>query len=215
MKQASMDSRWLLLPVIGVIAAGVFLISGGLTSAQTPEPTATTAATTAAPSSEGSYDDMLAEELGISVDELRAAQSTARDRFIDAQVTAGNLTAEQATNLKATSSDEVFGEVLGLNGIPDYLASVLSSTVGIDAEALRQGLEEGKSLGEIAEEQGIDPQEARSDLEATADDLLSLAQGAGFLEEQEANDIRAVLQDFIDTLFGTEDATTPEMTPTP
>src|SRR3990172_8040020 len=46
------------------------------------------------------YQELLAKNLGVSVDQLKAAEKAARDQLIDEQVAAGKLTAEKAAKLK-------------------------------------------------------------------------------------------------------------------
>jgi predicted DNA-binding protein YlxM (UPF0122 family) len=197
----------------GIVAASVIFFSGGLTSAQTPEPGATgstgstgsTGPTGSTAAAAPSYDDLLAEELGVSVDELRAAQATARDRYLDGLVTAGDLTAEQAANLKATSPGDVLGHAMdnGFGYVRDLLLTELADAMGIDRQALEDGLSEGKSLEQIAQDNGVNADDIKADITSTVDQILNLAQQTGLLSEADAADLREDVQQFIDSAFST------------
>lgn len=102
--------KLLVLLLGGILALG--LMAGAVTTfAQTEEPTPTptvpeeVAPDAATPSLRGSRlgddDEALAEALGITVEELDAAQETARVALIDQAVADGHLTAEEGEALKA------------------------------------------------------------------------------------------------------------------
>ena len=224
------DARWLLLAAGGVCAAAVLALSGGFTSAQTPDSTptpptdSTPGQTPGTTSGTPTYEDLLAEELDIGVEELRQAQSTARDRYFDALVDSGALTQEQAANLKATSSGEIISRTMdsGIGMLRGVALSILAGAMDMDRQELEQGLNEGKSLDEIAEEQGIDTNDVRAEIESAADDLIGMIQNAGLIDQQQAADLRQTIDRVIDDLFGElggsgagTPSTEPTNTPTP
>ena len=170
------------------------LIGGTLMSAvfaadPSPAPSGTIADPSADPSAkpgrllDGKYSDAfldrLASELGVERSALGPATLAASNAAIDAAVAAGDLTAEQATALKARLAaleDPAvllarpgfghgpkgghdgpgrglrFGFGPGLNEATDAAATALK----IDKVALLQAVRDGKSLKEIAAEQSVD-----------------------------------------------------------
>ena len=95
------------LGVVGLAAVGAIAIAavgiGGSASAQTPS----NANGNTTPREQ--YREALAEELGISVDQLTSAQTAARDKVIDDAVAAGKITQEQADKMKSMQFGPNFG----------------------------------------------------------------------------------------------------------
>ena len=89
------------LGAIGVGVAGLIAVTAlglGGASAQTPSP--------ADGDGPGRYAELLAEELGISVEELNEARLNARNAAIDEAVDAGKLTEEQGEEMKSRELGE-------------------------------------------------------------------------------------------------------------
>lgn len=203
------SARWLLLAAGGVISAGAVLLSGGLSSAQSPTPGAPESST---PSTQGtsttqdlSYDEILAEELGISVEELRAAQSNATERYFDQLVASGDLTPEQAASLKTASAAEVIGEAVdnpGFDMVRNFALSQIANFLEMDRGELERQLSEGKSLKQVAEEQGLTEDDIRSELQSRADQLVGMIEQAGLVDSEQATDLRETIQSIIDDAVG-------------
>lgn len=86
----------------------------------------------------------LAEALGISVDELQAAQKEAAAAALQEAVEAGDLTQEQAD------------EILTRQALAEYLdgETLLSQALGISVDELQTYRQDGKTMTEIVEAEG-------------------------------------------------------------
>jgi outer membrane lipoprotein SlyB len=85
----------------------------------------------------GFTDQQLADALGITVDKLTAAYTTATDNALSQAVTAGLITQSQADALKARGGRFGESEAFTANGI-DYNA-LLAQALGITADQLKAG----------------------------------------------------------------------------
>lgn len=170
------------LAVAGAVAAGVLAVGvvvGVLSPvssafAQTPTPGATPG-----PRAERAADYVakLAANLGVSVDALKAANQKTAIQMIDEAVTAGRLTAAQATEAKAriAAGGGAFGlggfhhlggrghggpggpggpRMEGNRGPGANMNAVAAAAIGIDVATLQSELRAGKSLAEIAAAHG-------------------------------------------------------------
>ncbi len=246
MNPRTRTARWL-LPVGAVIAGGALVLSGGLISAQAPSPTDTpspsntpgstnspdstptlvvpgatpesTPGNVQSPPNVKSYDELLADQLGITVEKLRDAETGARDQYFDQLVKSGDLTAEQAASLKASSSDQVITDVVGNNQsgfVRDFVLSQVAKLMNMDSAQLKQELSQGKSLQQIADEQGVTNGDIRSKLESRADQLVNMAKDAGLISSDEASNLNDTIQNIIDKIFGSSGSNaTPTGTSTP
>jgi polyhydroxyalkanoate synthesis regulator phasin len=155
--------------VTGIIAVstGAF---GGIASAQEPgEPGARHEA----------YQEKVAEKLGVTVEELQAAHKAARDEMIDEAVAAGRITAEQGEKLKNGEMGDFRRH--GPERIKGAVMNVFQTAaeiLGLSSEEVRAGLQEGKSLNDLATEQGVGNLEAQLVARLTADIQAKLADGS-------------------------------------
>ena len=158
--------------VAGVVAvaAGAF---SGVAQAQEPPPGGEKGALHA------KYDEMLAQKLGITVDQLNAARKSTRDQMIDDAVAAGKLTPPQAEKLKSA----VPGDLRKAHGarikhavtdIFDTAATIL----GLSKDDVKAGLKDGKSLNDLAAQQGISNFEAQMVAKLTADIQAKVTDGS-------------------------------------
>jgi polyhydroxyalkanoate synthesis regulator phasin len=154
-----------LAAVAGIIAvgAGVF---GGVAQAQEP------------PEQDSSwhelYQEALAGKLGISVEELQTAQAEARAQMIDDAVASGRITEEQAERLRnAEPGDLRRGFGMRVRHAIGNAFQSAAEILGLTTEEVREGLAEGKSLNDLAVDQG----EAQLVAELTADIQAKVADG--------------------------------------
>src|SRR5438093_9238843 len=75
------------LAAAGIVAYAVFWIGGKASAADPPQNAA-------------QYEQLLANQLGISLDKLQAAEKNARNQLIDQLQAQGKITADQATRAK-------------------------------------------------------------------------------------------------------------------
>jgi hypothetical protein len=124
-----------------------------------------------------------ADRLGVSPGRLRDALAAAEDSQLDAAVTAGDLTQEQADAIKAMR--QRFGLVLGGTGAaggprifgfggrhhgfrgPESGAAgaacdAVAKALGLDREALFAQLREGKTLAEVAQDRNVAVDDVRA-----------------------------------------------------
>ncbi len=169
------------LGIVGLGVAGLIAVTAlgfGGASAQTPSPSET-----AGP---GRYAELLAEELGISVEELNEARLNARNAAIDEAVAAGKLTPEQGADLTARELGEGIRGHAGRHAGGKIARSIVivfqsaAEIVGVPVEALRERIAGGESLAEIAQSEGIAPADLKADLieNLTADINAAVADGS-------------------------------------
>ena len=98
----------------------------------------------------------------------------------------------------------------GHRGGPGFDGEVVAGLLGIDVDALRTGLRDGKTIAEIAGEQGVDPQTVIDSLVAEAKSHLDLSVENGRLTQEEADaklaDATDRITDFVNNGFPQRDA---------
>jgi polyhydroxyalkanoate synthesis regulator phasin len=125
------------------------------------------------------YQEALAAQLGISVDELQTAQDAARTQMIDDAVASGRITEEQAERLRNAEPGELrrgFG--MRVRHAIGNAFQAAAEILGLTAEEVRASLAEGKSLNDLAAEQGVSDLEAQLVAELTAGIQAKVADGS-------------------------------------
>src|SRR5438876_5190192 len=126
-------------------------------------------ASAADPPGKDQYDQLLAAQLGISVDKLHAAETAARNQMIDQLLAQGKITADQASKLKNAANGGFHGLIPGLKGGgpggpggPSSAAfpgtdvfTIVAQKLGITVDALRQEMRQGKSLAQVGADHGV------------------------------------------------------------
>jgi hypothetical protein len=151
-----------------------------------------------------SWKQKFASELGVSVDKLLPAAKAATIATIDAAVAAGDMTAAQATELKARIA-AADGDGCGFLGHPFIgrgpgprtaigldLVTTAAGALGIQPSALIQSLRNGDSLKKIAADHGKDYAAVSKAIHDAAKADLDKAVAAG-LDQARANEILAQL----------------------
>lgn len=125
------------------------------------------------------YDSFLADALGITVQELQDASSEAHAAMLDEAVAQGLLTEEQVELMEARRSlmeyidhDELFAEALG-----------------ISVEDLEEARESDKSLPDLFDELGLEPDEVREAMQAAYENAVQEAVGADVITQSQADQI--------------------------
>ena len=133
----------------------------------------------------------------------------------------GTITAAQADAVAADLATEIpihgpggrGGPGGGHRGGPGFDGEVVAGLLGIDVDALRSGLRDGKTIAEIAGEQGVDPQTVIDSLVAEARSHLDLSVENGRLTQEEADaklaDATERITDFVNNGFPQRDADQP------
>ena len=153
-----------------------------------------------------------AEELGVKPSELTAALKEALTNRVDAAVEAGRLTKEQGAELKERiESSEVplvglggpgFGHRGGLHHVGDLDAA--ASYLGISEANLRNALEDGKTLAEVAKARGKSVAGLVDALVAAAKAELGAAVDAGRLTDAQRDSMLTGLKARITSLVNGE-----------
>lgn len=125
------------------------------------------------------YQVLLAEELGITTDELAAAIETAQAATIAQAVADGKITQEQADWMLA--QDE-------LRSYIDPQA-ILAQALGITTDELQASLEEGKSLYEIVQELGLSATDVSDARYQAYKDALAQAVSDGVITQAQADQL--------------------------
>jgi hypothetical protein len=191
--------KWGLATIGLVAAAGVIAVSAGVFSgvAQAQERQEDKAARHAA------YNEKLAEKLGVSIEELEAAQKEARDEMIDEALAAGLINAEEAERMK--SGQPGMMRQRGVERVRGAVMNVIEAAagvLGVNTDEVRAGFREGKSLNEIAAEQGVGNFEAQLVARLTADIQAKLADGS--ITETQANRLLENLPEMVSRIAGAE-----------
>jgi hypothetical protein len=125
----------------------------------------------------GNYDEYLAEALGITVEELQAAQKAARAAAIQQAVADGVITQEQADLMSAHDA---------LRGYIDRDA-LLAEALGITVDELHAAWEEGKSMPDLLDELGLDAAAVNEALRAAYEAAVQQAVTDGVITQEQAD----------------------------
>lgn len=168
--------------------------------------------------SEGSSLADMAEAQGIAVDDLTAAMVAAATERIDEAVAEGKIDADQAEEHKAGLEDRVAemvtrtrpedgGHHRGHRGRGDFLRGGLDTiedTLGLSAEEIRDGMAEGKTLADMADEQGVSVDDLADAMVAAATERLDEAVADGKIDEDRAAQVTEQLEERIDQAIEAE-----------
>lgn len=186
--------KWGLAALALAVGAGViaFAVAGSSGTARAEEDTDVSR-----------YQELLAQQLGISVDQLKAAQKAARDQLIDEAVAAGRITPEQAERLKALEPGEFRGlRKLG-HRVAHALANILdaaANALGLTTEEVRQGLADGKSIADLAGEQGKSVDAVKSAMLSELESEIDQAVADGKITAEQGANLKQKLNDRIDDI---------------
>jgi hypothetical protein len=124
------------------------------------------------------YDAYIAEELGVSVEELQAARQAAHEAALDQAVEEGLISAEQADLILA-------GQALKQYIDPQ---EILSQALGIDVADLEAAREAGENLQYLFGD--MEPEEIREALQAAYQDAVEQAIEDGVISAEQAEQLR-------------------------
>lgn len=157
--------------------------------------------------------DDVAKQLGVQPSELSAAIEKALENRLDEAVAAGRLTQEQADRMKErlrAGDVPLFGHGLrGMHGPGHGLArgghlEAAASYLGLSEAALRDQLEAGKTLAEVAKARGKSVDGLVDTLVADAKKELDEAVAAGRLDEERRDDILERLEERLTAMVNGE-----------
>ena len=136
------------------------------------------------------FDAFIAEELGVSVEDLQAARQAARGAALDQAVSDGVVTEEQAELIKAGQA---------LRQYIDH-QELLSQALGIDEADLEAARQEGKPLPYLFGELGLEPADIRARLQSAFEDAIQQAVDDGVITDSQAEQLQE--NDFGSSGFG-------------
>jgi len=133
--------------------------------------------------------ELLAEELGVSVEELQTAREAAQGKATDQAVEEGLITEEQADLLRA------------LRTLRDYLDpdAILAEALGISVTDLEAARDEGKTISDLVEESGLDRETLASNARTVNEAAIQQAVEDGVISQTQAD---RILEDGWPGVFG-------------
>jgi hypothetical protein len=132
----------------------------------------------------GERGTLLAQELGITVDQLQTAQTKAMEKSLAAAVTAGRLTQAQADLMLA-------GRKLQLAIDQD---AVMAKALGLSVADLQAARDAGKTLRDLLTQQKLDRQTFETNLKAAMDAAVAQAVKDGVITQAQADALKAAEQ---------------------
>lgn len=122
---------------------------------------------------------LLADALGITVDELRAAQKQADTAAIQQALDEGLISQDQANAMLAHIQ------------LRDYIDrdALTAKALGISTEELQAARDEGKPLPVLIYEQGLDPATMRTNMQNAMQELVQQAVADGVISQEQADQL--------------------------
>jgi hypothetical protein len=195
----------------GLGAAAALLAGGALTFAVLA--IGGTASAQEGPGANGSrFVELLAQKLGISVDQLKTASTDARNQLVDELLAAGTITQAQADKMKSADIGAGFGFHIGGRGGPGAfgvrgvklavdVAQITADLSKISIDVVKQELQQGKSFAQIAAEHGSSRDALKSAVIAAHTKALQERVASGQITQAQADKMAAELSEHVDQLI--------------
>ncbi len=195
--------------VLAALAVGIVAVAGAGAQEATPE------GDTAAVEGERPVDhylEVLADNLGITVEELEGAMTQSHVDLVNEKVADGTLTAEEAAEIiERIESGE--GRLLppfggghhgGHHGkFQRLVAGIVQNSaevLGMEVEALQEELHDGNSLADVATAQGVEVEQFKADLLTAIAADLDAKVSEGAITQEQADNILAKITESIDRI---------------
>lgn len=125
---------------------------------------------------------LLAEELGISVETLQAAQEAVKEAGLAQALEEGWITEDEADLIKARQA------------LQDYIdkEAIMAEALGISEEELEAAKEAGTPMHELIEELGLDRDTLHENMAAAMDAALAEAVAAGIITQEQADQLETL-----------------------
>ncbi len=126
-------------------------------------------------------ESLLADELGVSVEELQAARERAQATALEQAVEQGFITQEQADLMQAKSA------------LREYIDkhSLLAEALGMSVEELEAAIADGTTMPELLEEQGLDAATLRENMSAAHEAAVQQAVDDGVISQELADQLQS------------------------
>ena len=160
------------------------------------------------------FHQSVARILGISVEEYDAALDQAREGVLDKAVEEGNLTQEQADQIRERADDGfgpgmmgrgfgrgMMGRSLGwgmMGDSQDSLIAVAADKLGMTVDELTTRLQGGKTVADLAQEKGVDLQTIVDAFMAARQEALNQAVTDGKITQEQADQMLENMGDMIE-----------------
>ena len=195
--------------VVAALAVGIVAVAGAGAQEATPEGDATTV--------EGErpvdhYLEVLADNLGITVEELEGAMTQSHIDLVNEKVADGTLTAEEAAEIiERIESGEgrLFPPFGGgqrgchhgkLHRLHGMVVENSAEVLGMEVEALQEELHAGNSLADVATAQGVEVEQFKADLLTAIEADLDEKVADGTITQEQADNILARITESIDRI---------------
>lgn len=174
-----------LLVISGVIAFGL-LSANGTASAQTPEGKSE--------ERRARYEELLAQKLGVSVQTLQTARTSARNQMIDEALAAGKITQEQADKMRNMEPGELRKGRLErvkdrVHGAAVNIFQAAAKTIGVSNDELKTQVQSGQSLAQVANAHNMTTEQLKTGITTEIATQLSTAVSAGKMTQAQADAI--------------------------
>ncbi len=127
------------------------------------------------------FDALLADALGISVEELDAARETAHEAAVEQALEEGLLTEEQVELMNAQRA------------LKEYIdpAALTAGVLGISVDDLEAAIADGTTMSELLDQQGLTAAEFREAMQAAHEAAVEDAVEAGVITAEQAEQIQS------------------------
>lgn len=155
--------------------------------------------------------DRLAQNLNISTDELTAAITTTELQTVDDLLASGKITQAQADKLKeAINSGKGLGRLLlkrhelrekAMTALRHQIGASAAEAVGISVEELRDELQSGKSIADVAAEHDVSLDTVKSQIMSDVAAKLDQAVAGGRITQTREDEILQRLTQNLDAML--------------
>ena len=194
--------------VVGLVATVAVLGVNGTASAQQPDPTSP--AQTKRQAIRADFFGKVAQNLHVTVDQLKSAIKDAELQTVDDMQAAGTINADQAAKLKDRINNS---KGLGLRGlfapprakralaVRSEIVTSASAAIDIAPKDLRTELQAGKSIADVAGEHGVSLNDVKSRITYDARAKLDQAVSKGRLTQEKEDAALKKLADSLDDIL--------------
>jgi len=186
--------------VVAVLGVGAVMVGGAVTSAQEGDGPI------------GTFLERLADKLGIGQDELKTAIEETQNEMIDEGVAEGRLTEEQAERLKERIEERGFLGPLDRFGIRAHVrgqvggltVEAAATVLDVELDELLDELKDGKTMAEVAEDQGMSVEQFTEALLSQVKAQLDGLVAEGKLTQEQADQILQRTENNIDGIVNAQ-----------
>jgi hypothetical protein len=148
----------------------------------------------------------VADILGITVEEYDAAVDQAQTQVVDEAVAEGQITEDQAEMMKQRMEDGPMPGKRGMGfggrgfapmGGPNDMISIAAEELALSVSDLRDAIQDGKSITDLAAEQGVDIEVIEDAVLAGVSEKVAEAVGEGRITQEQGEQMLAQAEERI------------------